>query len=108
MLVRDGSSRCDAHKHIDTGRFGDPRRGSRHKRGYGTEWDRKRKAVLARDRGLCQQCKPDRRITVARNVDHKVPKAEGGTDDEDNLWSLCDTCHAEKTAREALRGRGLR
>ena len=40
-------------------------------------------------------------------VDHIIPKAEGGTDDESNLQSLCKPCHAAKTDREKNRGRGV-
>lgn len=51
-LVRDGTSRCRAHK-TRPGTFADKRRGSRHERGYGTAWDRTREHILARDGGLC-------------------------------------------------------
>ncbi|WP_256218679.1 HNH endonuclease [Pseudomonas sp. NBRC 111130] len=33
--------------------------------------------------------------------------AEGGSDDESNLQSLCVPCHQAKTATEAARGRAL-
>lgn len=33
-------------------------------------------------------------------VDHIMPKAHGGTDDPNNLETLCNTCHKAKTARE--------
>jgi 5-methylcytosine-specific restriction endonuclease McrA len=39
-------------------------------------------------------------------VDHITPKAQGGTDDLSNLQSICDPCHAEKTAREAAEAQG--
>ena len=39
-------------------------------------------------------------------VDHVIPKAEGGTDDETNLQTLCKTCHNVKTDQEKNRGRG--
>ncbi|HMM83915.1 hypothetical protein [Azohydromonas sp.] len=46
-LVRDGTSRCQAHK-TRPGTFADKRRGSRHERGYGTAWDRTRERILCR------------------------------------------------------------
>jgi 5-methylcytosine-specific restriction enzyme A len=110
-LVRDGSGRCPRHK-VVPGSFADPNRGSRHERGYGSSWDRLRKRILERDCGLCQQCKREGRLTACGGkpysafVDHVVPKAEGGTDDESNLETLCATCHKSKTDREKLRGRG--
>ncbi|MDM7498745.1 HNH endonuclease, partial [Escherichia coli] len=39
----------------------------------------------------------------ARTVDHIIPKAHGGTDDDSNLESLCLECHRAKTARERIR-----
>lgn len=92
------------HKHV--GRFGDSRRGSRQSRGYGAAWEALRKRILSRDKGLCQVCQASGRISIAREVDHKVPKAQGGTDDDSNLQAICTPCHKAKTAREAQAGAG--
>lgn len=102
VLVRDGTSRCP--KHPQANRFADKKRGTRHERGYGTAWTKLRELVLRRDAGICQACIKTGRITLAREVDHITPKAEGGTDEETNLQSLCRPCHAEKSAQEARRG----
>lgn len=83
------------------------RRQSRHARGYGTEWERTRERILLRDRGLCQPCIEAGRFKPGNAVDHKVPKFEGGTDDDSNLQTICDPCHAAKTAEESKRARGL-
>lgn len=113
-LVRDGSGRCAKHP-AAPGSFADPMRGSRHERGYGTEWDKKRKRILRRDKGLCQPCLEQGRPRPARQVDHIVNKAEararGWTEEQieadENLQSICDACHKAKTAEEARRGRGV-
>lgn len=73
-------------------------RTSRHDRGYGTAWDKLRLRILKRDKHLCQGCLP--RPTPATQVDHITPKAKGGTDDEDNLQSLCAPCHEAKTIKD--------
>ena len=73
---------------------------SRHKRGYGNEWDKIRKYVLVRDDRLCQVCLKKGRLTPGNEVDHITPKATGGTDDEDNLQTICTACHKEKTIKE--------
>jgi len=83
---------------------------SRQERGYGAKWEKLRLQILARDQYLCQQCDREGRLTGlvtgnprhprAANVDHITPKAQGGTDDPDNLESLCRTCHNAKTASE--------
>jgi 5-methylcytosine-specific restriction enzyme A len=84
---------------------------SRHARGYGTQWGKQRKAALDRDKYLCQQCLRDGRVTPLcvkpydHAVDHILPKAKGGTDDHDNLESLCSPCHDAKTATERGTGR---
>lgn len=36
----------------------------------------------------------------AVEVDHKIPKRQGGSDDESNTQSICRSCHARKTKRE--------
>lgn len=46
------------------------------------------------------------KLRPAKQVDHKLPKFEGGTDDDENLQAICVTCHQAKTAAEARRGRG--
>jgi 5-methylcytosine-specific restriction endonuclease McrA len=86
--------------------FSDPRRGSRHERGYGTEWEHLRAQVLKRDGYQCQACRRAGRLTAATHVDHVVEKADGGTDDPANLQSLCRPCHDAKSAAERSRRRG--
>ena len=71
---------------------------SRHARGYGNAWDKLRKVALRRDKHLCQDCRDKGRVVPATQVDHVTPKAKGGTDDLDNLRSLCRDCHDAKTA----------
>ena len=102
VLVRDGTSRCG--KHPQARGFADKQRGTRQQRGYGTEWTKLREVILKRDAGLCQPCKSTDRVTLAREVDHIKPKAEGGTDDESNLQSICRACHLTKTQAESKRG----
>ena len=74
--------------------------GSRHERGYGAAWVKLRLTILNRDAYLCQHCLADGRPTTATDVDHIKPKAKGGTDDDDNLQSLCRPCHDAKTAAD--------
>lgn len=38
---------------------------------------------------------------AASDVDHIVPRSEGGTDDEDNLQGLCKHHHGIKTRQES-------
>lgn len=73
---------------------------SRHERGYGTQWDKLRKRILIRDKYLCQVCLKQGIPTPAKQVDHIIPKAQLGTDDTDNLQSICIPCHKAKTKAE--------
>jgi len=81
---------------------------SRQSRGYGRDWEIARAQVVKRDKGLCQACLAKGRVTIGREVDHRVPKAEcarlrwsqAKTDHPDNLWLLCTPCHDHKTAQD--------
>lgn len=95
------TGRCNTHRTV--GKWGDPRRGTRQERGYGSTWDKLRLVVLARDRYLCQceQCQGGKlRLSVATEVDHRISKAHGGTDALDNLQAINRECHRRKTAEE--------
>jgi hypothetical protein len=53
--------------------------------------------ILKRDNYKCQICgRTAREDSVKLHVDHKVPKAKGGTNDPDNLWVLCKDCNLGK------------
>ncbi|MFN7019901.1 MAG: HNH endonuclease [Phycisphaerales bacterium] len=103
-----GSRVCPRHGAVDgLPGVSDPRgpawggdRGSAHSRGYGARWRRLRRIILARD-PVCRVCQASPAVTV----DHLVPKAEGGGDDEGNLQGLCAACHTRKTQRDAGRAR---
>ena len=71
---------------------------SRHARGYGSAWERIRASVLRRDSHLCQPCLAKGRPTPATEVHHVKAKADGGTDDRENLVSICRECHDKATA----------
>lgn len=46
---------------------------------------------------LCVECDG-----AATEVDHIVPKSQGGTDEWGNLQALCKSCHSRKTARQKV------
>lgn len=100
-----GCGAINCSKHGRSGRTSgwrpDADRGNRHQRGYGKEWEQKRGEILERDNHLCIPCKQDGRVTPANQVDHIIQKADGGTDHDGNLQSICLACHRAKTARES-------
>ena len=64
----------------------------------GSEWERLRRAVLARDR-VCVYCK----TRQATQADHVTPKSQGGADSLDNLVGSCATCNQRKGDRTLTR-----
>lgn len=63
----------------------------------GRPWRRLRQRILERDCYLCLTCQAQGRVTEATAVDHVTPVSKGGSDDPNNLASICDPCHALKT-----------
>jgi hypothetical protein len=55
-------------------------------------WLRIRSHILLRDRFRCVECGFYKHL----EVHHIVPKAKGGTDDYNNLETLCQRCHDKK------------
>jgi 5-methylcytosine-specific restriction protein A len=86
------SPACRAIKREARRRY-DRSRGSSSERGYGAEWRKLRAAILRRD-PWCTDCGQEK----STEVDHVVPKSEGGTDDPRNLRGMCKSCHSRKTA----------
>ena len=67
----------------------------------GWEQQRRAKRILRRD-DTCHVCG----LPGANEVDHVIPIAEGGADDETNLAPIHSIpCHRRKTAEEAKRAR---
>ena len=53
--------------------------------------------------GCCNECKTVLEIK-AMQIDHILPLAMGGTNDNDNLQVLCKKCHFDKTKNEQENG----
>ena len=68
-------------------------------------WSKLRKVVLARDSRRCQihllGCTID-----ATEVDHILPRIAGGTDDLDNLRSVCHHCHKRRDLERVVAPHG--
>lgn len=93
-IVRDGHSRCPAHR-----REREQRRGSSSQRGYGSAWREIRDRFI-RENPLCIFCQAEGRIVPATDVDHIIAKRDGGRDEWSNLRSLCHACHSRRTVRD--------
>jgi 5-methylcytosine-specific restriction protein A len=78
----------------------------------GRAGQKQRKLRLARTDGLCQHCDAKGLTTLATIVDHIVPLAKGGSDEDINTRNLCDPCHIEVTAEQfghaaPIKGKGV-
>ena len=73
----------------------DKERPTPYKAGYGRRWQRLRLMVLARD-PICKICNREPSV----DVDHIIPKEDGGPDSMENLQGACHSCHSKKTMKE--------
>jgi ATP adenylyltransferase len=55
--------------------------------------------VLERAKGRCEACGVSN-IVRALQIDHIVPRMQGGSNDLSNLQALCSTCNAQKLDRD--------
>ena len=53
-----------------------------------------RRAVFARDLGVCQYCG-----SAAENLDHVIPRSRGGLHEWENVVAACRRCNARKEDR---------
>ncbi len=61
-------------------------------------------AVLARDQWQCLSCgRTARADGVLLEVDHIIPRSKGGSDDMNNLQTLCKKCNIGKSNRDSTR-----
>ena len=62
-----------------------------YQKGFDYGWSSRREAILNRDSYTCQICgKKHTRL----EVHHIIFRSQGGTDDENNLITLCEDCHS--------------
>ena len=87
------STRCDQCQVERDRRLG-KQRGGANARGYGRGWE-KQSARVRREQPCCAVCGTTDDLTG----DHVIAKANGGTDDPDNLATLCRTHNGAKGRR---------
>lgn len=92
-----GADYCPTHTHPDS-------RPTSWRHAYrDPAWARNKRAALRRDEGRCVQCHLGIPDGIPVQVDHITPLSAHGTNDLDNLQTLCSTtpgregCHQKKT-----------
>ena len=93
-LVDDVSGYCPEHSKKISRNYDKFLRSPEHNKRYDYRWRKIRKKFLEAN-PLCERCKKAGRYTLAVEIHHIKPLAEGGTHDLSNLMALCRSCHAQ-------------
>ena len=94
-LTESSSGYCEEHEKVQVRQYDRSRR-VEHNQRYGYRW-RKLRARFLKQNPLCEQCRLNGQYTLATEVHHIKPLADGGTNDEQNLMPLCKSCHSRIT-----------
>ena len=62
-----------------------------YQKGFNYNWSSRKEAILHRDNYTCQICSKNH---TRLEVHHIIYRSQGGTDDENNLITLCEDCHS--------------
>ena len=93
-LVEKGHRFCEVHEKQENRNYEKYGRKYNAKHRYGSAWSR----ISYKYRGehpLCEVCLSKGIAVESELVHHKIPIAEGGTNAEDNLQALCNSCHSK-------------
>ncbi len=84
---------CEEHAKQEARRYEKYDRDPAVRRRYGRAWTRIRNRYAAAH-PFCEECYKKGVLHPVEEVHHILPLAEGGTHDENNLVSLCQSCHS--------------
>ena len=85
---------CEEHRKAERDEYNRYRRPADSNKKYGRAWKRIRDRYAAAH-PLCELCLKEGRLTPVEEVHHIVPLSQGGTHRNDNLMSLCQSCHTK-------------
>ncbi len=83
---------CEEHIKEHNREYNNWHRGYKSSERYDYRW-RKIRARYVSSHPLCEMCLKEGRYVPVSEVHHIKPKSEGGSDDFENLMSLCHSCH---------------
>ena len=84
---------CDKHERLMNQQYERYERSPETAARYGTAWKVIRRRYISAH-PLCEECLKLGAAVPAEHVHHIVPLADGGTNEESNLMSLCKACHS--------------
>ena len=90
-LATPGEQYCPQHK-TKTEQFYNKYQRPNDKNAYGRAWKRIRDRKI-KENPLCEECLKNGIYKAAEEVHHILPLADGGRSTQDNLMSLCRSCH---------------
>lgn len=85
---------CDEHKTLARKRYEKYERDPAINKRYGRAWKKIRARYVAAH-PLCEMCLKEGRFTSLEIVHHIKELSDGGTHDENNLMSVCKSCHSK-------------
>ena len=88
---------CDTHKTIAGREYNTFQRSPDHNKVYGRRWRKIRDLYISKN-PLCEDCLQHGLYIPADEVHHIRPIDSGGNHAEDNLRSLCQSCHTKSRA----------
>lgn len=91
-LTDHKSGYCEDHRKLMERHYEKFTRGYNQHERYGRNWRKVRDRYISRH-PLCEVCQQHGKYVMADLVHHKKPIAAGGTNTEENLQSLCISCH---------------
>lgn len=103
-LALDGKQYCQTHQGIEDYEYNHFRRNPDTKKMYGQIWRRIRDRYVA-EHPMCEECFRKGIYKPTQEVHHKLPLADGGTHEKNNLISLCRVCHIEAHEKIGTRKR---
>lgn len=93
---------CEEHARLENKRYEKYDRDPAVRRRYGRAWKRIRDRYITAH-PMCEECVRHGKLTPAEEVHHILPLSRGGNHNEENLMSLCKSCHSAITARDGDR-----
>lgn len=93
---------CEAHRKTAQAEYNRHTRDPESNKMYGRSWRKVRDAYV-KIHPICEDCEREGRIVPVYEVHHLIPKKRGGTDDFDNLISLCKSCHQKRDIELGMR-----
>lgn len=93
---------CKKHKQLAEKQYNKYQRDPHTYKRYNSRW-RLIRQLYIKEHPVCEVCEKNGVVKAVEEVHHIIPLSKGGTHSDDNLMSLCKSCHSKITAKEGGR-----